>query len=127
VELTPAKALTGIAKRELPGIELVAVRTPDDLAAAQALLDRHREHVNGDQPGAVREVAMPAQGIFTRVQGLAEGAAVVAGSRIGTVRTNRDEFAIVAPASGSLTEWLRHDGDIVGAGLPVARLSRRQR
>jgi biotin carboxyl carrier protein len=29
---------------------------------------------------------------------------------------------IVAPETGILTEWLRSDGDIVAAGLPVVRL-----
>jgi [acyl-carrier-protein] S-malonyltransferase len=29
----------------------------------------------------------------------------------------------VAPTGGILAEWLRHSGDIVAAGLPVARLS----
>ncbi|UQX87315.1 hypothetical protein M6D93_13530 [Jatrophihabitans telluris] len=65
----------------------------------------------------------PSKGIFTRVQGLDEGETVVGGGRIGTIRTDRDEIAVVAPASGVLVEWLKHDGDIVGAGLPVARLS----
>ena len=35
---------------------------------------------------------------------------------------DRDEHAIVAPAAGVLAEWLRDDGDIVAAGLPVARI-----
>jgi hypothetical protein len=28
----------------------------------------------------------------------------------------------VAPHAGVLTEWVRHDEDIVAAGLPVARI-----
>ncbi|MDT4980079.1 MAG: [acyl-carrier-protein] S-malonyltransferase, partial [Pseudonocardiales bacterium] len=35
LELAPAGTLTGIAKRELPGVELLAVKSPDDLAAAR--------------------------------------------------------------------------------------------
>ena len=38
------------------------------------------------------------------------------------VRTAR-EHAILAPSAGILTEWLRHDGDIVAAGLPVVRFT----
>lgn len=38
IELAPAGALTGLAKRALRGIPTVAVKTPDDLAAAAALL-----------------------------------------------------------------------------------------
>lgn len=123
VELTPAKTLTGITKRELPGIELVALRTPDDLAAAQSLLDSASSDVPPG-PGADGQlVSTPSKGIFTRAQGLTEGDSVVGGSRIGTIRTDRDELAIVAPASGLLAQWLKGDGDIVSAGLPVARVT----
>ncbi len=38
IELTPAGTLTGIAKRALRGVPSVAIKTPDDLAAADALL-----------------------------------------------------------------------------------------
>jgi [acyl-carrier-protein] S-malonyltransferase len=39
VELAPAGALVGLAKRGLKGIPTVAVKTPDDLDAARALID----------------------------------------------------------------------------------------
>lgn len=39
VELAPAGALVGLAKRGLKGIPSVAVKTPDDLAAAFAMID----------------------------------------------------------------------------------------
>ncbi len=121
IELSPAKALTGIAKRELPGVELVAIKTPDDLAAARRVL---QAAAMSRQPAPdVRTISTPSQGIFTRARGLDAGVAIIGGARLGTVRTNRDELAIVAPVSGILSEWLRNDGDIVGAGLPVARLS----
>ncbi|GAB2548798.1 ACP S-malonyltransferase [Brachybacterium huguangmaarense] len=38
IELAPAGTLTGLAKREMAGIELVSVNTPADLEAARALL-----------------------------------------------------------------------------------------
>ncbi len=38
IELTPAGALTGIAKRALKGVPAVAVKTPDDLDAAAELI-----------------------------------------------------------------------------------------
>jgi [acyl-carrier-protein] S-malonyltransferase len=41
IELAPAGALTGIARRELPGVRLVAVKTPADLDSAQRLLAEH--------------------------------------------------------------------------------------
>jgi len=42
VELPPAGALAGVAKRALPGVEIVAVKTPADLEAARELVRRHR-------------------------------------------------------------------------------------
>ena len=39
LELAPAGVLTGLARRTLPGVETVAVKTPEDLDAAVALLN----------------------------------------------------------------------------------------
>ncbi|RNE62391.1 ACP S-malonyltransferase [Cryobacterium tepidiphilum] len=39
IEVAPAGALTGLAKRALKGVPSVAIKTPDDLEAAFALLD----------------------------------------------------------------------------------------
>jgi [acyl-carrier-protein] S-malonyltransferase len=39
IELAPAGALVGLAKRGLTGLPTVAVKTPDDIAAAHELLD----------------------------------------------------------------------------------------
>jgi [acyl-carrier-protein] S-malonyltransferase len=41
IELAPGGTLTGIAKRALPGIELLAMKTPDQLDAARALVAEH--------------------------------------------------------------------------------------
>lgn len=123
IELAPGGVLTGIAKRELRGAELVAIRTPDDLEKARALVLSRPEHGQGEHTPEMRVVVTPVKGVFTRADELGEGANVAQGARIGTVRTNRDEHAVVAAAPGVLAEWLREDGDIVGAGLPVARLT----
>jgi [acyl-carrier-protein] S-malonyltransferase len=40
VELAPAGALAGLAKRGLKGVPTVAVKTPDDLPAAFELIDQ---------------------------------------------------------------------------------------
>jgi len=42
IELLPGGTLTGLAKRALPGVELLAVKTPDQLDAARALAATHR-------------------------------------------------------------------------------------
>lgn len=41
LELAPGGVLTGLAKRTLRGVETVAVKTPEDLAAAADLIRRH--------------------------------------------------------------------------------------
>jgi [acyl-carrier-protein] S-malonyltransferase len=41
LELAPGGVLTGLARRTLRGVETVAVKTPDDLEAAQDLIRRH--------------------------------------------------------------------------------------
>jgi len=40
IELAPAGALVGLAKRGLKGVPTVAVKTPDDLPAAIELIDQ---------------------------------------------------------------------------------------
>jgi [acyl-carrier-protein] S-malonyltransferase len=122
IELPPAGALTGIAKRELPGVELLAIKKPEDLDAARELAESRAEHGQGEHTPEWRVVVAPAKGVFGRADEVAEGGHVAAGTRIGTVRTNRDEHPVIAPTDGQLVEWLRADGDIVGAGLPIARL-----
>ena len=54
IELIPAGTLTGIAKRALPGVELLALKTPDQLDAARALYAAHRitEHNGLEQKEA---------------------------------------------------------------------------
>ena len=39
IELAPAGALVGLAKRGLKGVPTVAVKTPEDLVAARELID----------------------------------------------------------------------------------------
>ncbi|MEV7424490.1 ACP S-malonyltransferase [Streptomyces sp. NPDC091212] len=41
LELSPGGTLTGIAKRALPGVKTLALKTPDDLDAARALIAEH--------------------------------------------------------------------------------------
>ena len=41
LELAPAGVLTGIAKREMPGLEFFAIKSPEDIPGAQAFIDKH--------------------------------------------------------------------------------------
>jgi [acyl-carrier-protein] S-malonyltransferase len=55
IELPPAGTLVGLAKRGLKGVETLALKTPDDLEAAQRML---REH--GGQPAGSPSVEQEA-------------------------------------------------------------------
>jgi len=41
LELAPGGVLTGIAKREMPGVDLFAMKSPEDINAAQDFIDKH--------------------------------------------------------------------------------------
>ena len=43
IELPPAGTLTGLIRRALPGVATLALKTPDDLAAARQLLAEHAD------------------------------------------------------------------------------------
>jgi [acyl-carrier-protein] S-malonyltransferase len=120
VELAPGGTLTGLAKRALTDVEALPVRTPDDLAAARALLERHVEARSEDGPSWRLAVA-PAAGTF-RAADVDPGSAIVEGAAVGTVVSNRSEWTVSAAHGGVLVEWLAHDGDPVSPGQPVARL-----
>jgi [acyl-carrier-protein] S-malonyltransferase len=123
IELPPAGTLVGLAKRELPGIDLLALKSPADLPTAHELISSRPQHGQGEHTPDFQVVVTPVKGIFTRAESIDEGAEITPGTLLGTVRTNRDEHRVVAANAGVLAEWLRHSGDIVAAGLPVARLS----
>jgi [acyl-carrier-protein] S-malonyltransferase len=42
IELSPAGTLVGLAKRAMPGVETLAVKSPENLDAALSLIDNHR-------------------------------------------------------------------------------------
>jgi len=121
VELPPAGTLVGLARRELAGVEVRALRTPDDLPAARSLLARTGHGGQGEHTPDWRVVVAPVGGTFHPVA-LDEGMQIPARSPLGTVRTRREEHQVSAAYHGVLVEWLLEDGDLVGPGEPVARL-----
>jgi [acyl-carrier-protein] S-malonyltransferase len=57
IELLPGGTLTAMAKRALPGVELLAIKTPDQLDAARALVAAHVTSVHPDAaPGSAPEL-----------------------------------------------------------------------
>jgi [acyl-carrier-protein] S-malonyltransferase len=123
IELPPAGTLAGLAKRELrgSGVEILAVKTPADLAAARELIARSAPAHQAQHTPDWRVVVCPARGTLRRA-GIAEGTALQAGTQLGSVLSRQPERQVFSPYSGVLVEWLAEDGDLVGAGDPLARL-----
>lgn len=121
LEMPPAGTLTGIIKRALPGVETFALKTPDQLEAAHAFVERHGDPSPMDIHPTWRMLVSPAKGTFIRDAG-EEGDALAASSSIGLVRSTRDETAVYAPYGGTIVEWLVEDGDLVSPGQPLVRL-----
>jgi [acyl-carrier-protein] S-malonyltransferase len=146
IELPPAGTLTGLARRALPGVELLALKTPDQLDAARALAAEHgpgrvpggaqapdgAEETDAHEPGADghhpewRLLVAPLGGTFRAGSAggpaAAPGSPVAAGAEIGLIESRGDHRAITPPYPGALIEWLVEDGDPVSAGQPIARL-----
>lgn len=134
IEMPPAGTLAGIAKRALPGIEILALKTPDQLDAARELIAAHAQTKNGyaaavpagSSPGW-RIVVSPAAGTFRSADedgsgAVAAGATVQAAAVLGHVAARGGKQPVIAPHEGVLVEWLAEDGDPVSEGQPLARL-----
>ena len=68
-----------------------------------------------------RLVVAPARGTVSPVS-VAEGTHLPAGTRLGLITSRRAEVDVSAGYDGVLAEWLVHEGDLVDAGDPIARL-----
>jgi len=121
IEVPPAGTLAGLAKRSLPGIEIVALKTPDDIEAARDLVERHGSPSPMSTTPSWRMLVAPAKGMFHHAD-VKVGDDLESGALVGRIVTNRDEQPIVAPHGGTIVEWLAEDGDPVGPGQPVVRL-----
>jgi [acyl-carrier-protein] S-malonyltransferase len=120
VELPPAGTLTGLIRRTMPSVETLAIKSPDDLAAARALIERHAEPLNEIAP-AWRLAVAPVAGTF-RPKTIDLGQSVPAGATVGAVVSQSRESDVAAVHGGVLVEWLAEDGDPVAPGQPIALL-----
>jgi len=121
LELPPAGTLTGLAKRDLRGVELLALRTPDDLPAARDLLARHAIPAHAEQAPVWRVVVAPAAGTFQPAEA-EPGDTLAPGSPLGQVQTRRGNHELTAAYDGVLVEWLAVAGDPVAPGQALVRL-----
>jgi [acyl-carrier-protein] S-malonyltransferase len=121
IEVPPAGTLTGLIKRALPGVETVALKTPDDLDAARDLVERHGSKAPQDDSPTWRMLVAPSKGTI-HVTDLAVGARIEPGAEVARLVNRRDEKSVVAPHGGTVVEWLVEDGDPVSPGQPLVRL-----
>ena len=122
LEMPPAGTLTGIAKRQLKGVETFALKTPDQLDEARAFCAKHGSASEMDASPTWRMLVAPMKGTFRQVADLHEGDAIAPESSIGAVASSRDETEVTAPYGGTIVEWLVEDGDLVSPGQPLIRL-----
>ena len=122
IEIPPAGTLTGLAKRALPGIQTLAVKTPDDLDAAWALIKEHGTISHLDSNPTWRMLVAPGKGIFRRAVDAHPGDNLEESTIVGSVETLRGATPINAPHGGVVVEWLVEDGDPVSPGQPIIRL-----
>jgi [acyl-carrier-protein] S-malonyltransferase len=123
LELPPAGALAGLAKREWKGagIEILALTSPADLDRARELIDAERGRAEAEHLPDWRVVVSPVRGTVSPAE-VAEGSRLPAGTPLGLIRSRREEVHVSAGYDGVLAEWLVQEGDLVDAGDPIARL-----
>ncbi len=121
IEIPPAGTLANLARRGLPGVEILALKSPDQLSEAHRMVREHGEPGQIADSPTWRLVIAPVKGIVTFA--LSEpGSDIVPGSVVAVVSTLRDRFEVSAPYGGRVIEWLVEDGDPVSPGQPLLRL-----
>jgi [acyl-carrier-protein] S-malonyltransferase len=116
IELPPAGTLTGLARRALPGVAQLAIKTPEQLDAARELIAGHLAEPDAHGHGHLPEwrlIVAPASGTFR------SGADQ---QHLGTVVARGAEHTVAAPWAAEIIEWLVEDGDPVSQGQPLIRV-----
>ncbi len=125
LEMPPAGTLAGIAKRNLKGVDLFPLNTPDQLPEAAEFV---REHGGPALASPIvgnptwRLVVSPGKGQFRRTEDVDTDTVLPNHSTVGTVSNVRDEIPVTAPHGGIVVEWLVENGDPVSPGQPLLRL-----
>jgi [acyl-carrier-protein] S-malonyltransferase len=125
IELPPAGTLTGLARRALPGMKTVALKTPGDLEQARAMLAAGYDAGQDSQAPDWRLIVAPLAGTFRAGPNgspAGPGTAVSSGSDLGRVEMRGSNHTISPSFPATIIEWLVEDGDPVSAGQPLVRL-----
>ncbi len=122
IELPPAGTLVGLAKRAMPGVECVSLKSPEDMPAALDLVARHGTETAVTDSPTWRLVVAPFKGIIEFNVSEEPGTVLDGKTKVATIRTLRDEYEVEAPHGGTIVEWLVTAGDPVNPGQPLLRL-----
>jgi [acyl-carrier-protein] S-malonyltransferase len=132
IELPPAGTLAGLARRALPGVAQLALKTPGQLEGARDMIREHYAEPDGHGYGHTLEwrlIVAPTSGTFRapagRADAAATGAMVALTAELGTVEARGGGQAVSAPWPSEIIEWLVEDGDPVSQGQPLVRVQPR--
>lgn len=121
IELPPAGTLTGLARRALPGVRTLGLKSPGDLEQARALLAAGHDTHTGSPAPDWRLLVAPRAGTF-RGTPARPGTTVSTGAELGHVEIRGGNHTISPAFPATIIEWLVEDGDPVSAGQPLVRL-----
>src|SRR6266498_2098026 len=122
VELPPAGTLTGLARRALPDVQRIALKTPDDLQAARSLIAEHGQADADSDAPEWRLLVAPLAGIFRACSDGQPGVMISSGDELGHVEIRGGSHLVTPTFPATIIEWLVEDGDPVSAGQPLIRL-----
>jgi [acyl-carrier-protein] S-malonyltransferase len=125
IELPPAGTLTGLARRALPGVKTVALKTPGDLDQARAMLAAEHDAGQDSHTPDWRLIVAPLAGTFRAGPNgspAGPGTTVSSGTDLGRVEMRGSNHTISPAFPATIIEWLVEDGDPVSAGQPLVRL-----
>jgi [acyl-carrier-protein] S-malonyltransferase len=124
IELPPAGTLVGLAKRALPGVALLALKTPDDLDPGRMLLADHAGSHSDSHAPEWRLIVAQHAGTFRADADdrYGPGQAVASSIAVGSVEVRGGSHPVAADFPATIIEWLVEDGDPVSPGQPLVRL-----
>lgn len=126
IEIPPAGTLANLAKRVLPGAEIVALKTPDDLEAARDLVRRHGGAADLAGAPTWRLLVSPTKGNVHRTSpdgtAIEDGTYIYPGTEVALIEGRRERHAVRAGHAGTVVEWLVEEGDPVVPGQPLLRM-----
>jgi [acyl-carrier-protein] S-malonyltransferase len=125
IELPPAGTLTGLARRALPDVKTLALKTPGDLEQAREMLAAEHEAGQDSHAPDWRLIVAPLAGTFRAGPNgspAGPGTAISSGTDLGRVEMRGSNHPISPPFPATIIEWLVEDGDPVSAGQPLVRL-----